>query len=101
MVTKERMTLRSRINKFFTPELQRELEEMIFYEYGRDNNAKAKEIFNIIRRVNPGANAAAETGRHALCRIGKENPGVSRFRFSALLSETGQRLPCVKGAVTA
>ena len=69
MVTKERMTLRSRINKFFTPELQRELEEMIFYEYGRDNNAKAKEIFNIIRRVNPGANAAAigpGTNRYAV-----------------------------------
>ena len=41
MVTDKKIKLRSRINKFFTPELQRELEQMIFYEYGRDNNAKA------------------------------------------------------------
>ena len=69
MVTDKKIKLRSRINKFFTPELQRELEQMIFYEYGRDNNAKAKEVFNIIRRVNPAANAAAigpGTNRYAV-----------------------------------
>nr|DAT84402.1 MAG TPA: General transcription factor IIE subunit transcription factor, RNA Polymerase.1A [Caudoviricetes sp.] len=69
MVTNEKIKLRSRINQYFTPELQRELEEMIFYEYGRDNNSKAKEIYNIIRRVNPAANAVAigpGTNRYAV-----------------------------------
>lgn len=69
MVTDKKIKLRSRINEYFFPDLQRELEQMIFYEYGRDNNSKAKEIFNIIRRINPGANAVAigpGTNRYAV-----------------------------------
>lgn len=69
MVTDKKIKLRSRVNSIFTPELQKELEEMIFYEYGRDNNAKAKEIFNIIRRIRPDVNAAAigpGTNRYAV-----------------------------------